>query len=101
MAEILRGCIRSDDVLARVGGDEFLILLKCTEERYQETFRKRVKDACTYFNEKSDKPFLVEISLGIAEFCSGPQTDIQQVIATADQFLYEAKKHRRKSIRRP
>ena len=101
VAEILRGCIRSDDVLARVGGDEFLILLKCTEKGYQETFRKRVKDAYTYFNQKSDKPFLVEISLGIAEFCSGPQTDIQQVIATADQFLYEAKKHRRKSIRRP
>ena len=62
---------------------------------------KHCYNADKYFNEKSDKPFLVEISLGIAEFCSGPQTDIQQVIATADQFLYEAKKHRRKSIRRP
>ncbi len=101
VARILGGCLRSQDTLARVGGDEFLILLNCEEENFQDIFRKRVKDACTVFNTESDKPFLVEISLGIAEFRPKPDTDTQEIIALADKDLYEAKKHRRKSVRRP
>ena len=101
VARILGGCLRSQDTLARVGGDEFLILLNCEEENFQDIFRKRVKDACTVFNTESDKPFLVEISLGIAEFHPKPDTNTQEIIALADKDLYEAKKHRRKSIRRP
>ena len=101
VARILGGCLRSQDTLARVGGDEFLILLNCEEENFQDIFRTRVKDACTVFNTESDKPFLVEISLGIAEFHPKPDTNTQEIIALADKDLYEAKKHRRKSIRRP
>ena len=101
VARILGGCLRSQDTLARVGGDEFLILLNCEEENFQDIFRKRIKDACTVFNAESDKPFLVEISLGIAEFRPKPDTDTQEIIALADKELYEAKKHRRKSVRRP
>ena len=63
-------------------------------------FLERVKMACKLFNEKSGKPFLVEISLGIAEFRPNISTDIQQVISLADQQLYEAKKHRKKSVSR-
>ena len=101
VARILGGCLRSQDTLARVGGDEFLILLNCEEENFQDIFRKRIKDACTVFNAESDKPFLVEISLGIAEFRPKPDTNTQEIIALADKELYEAKKHRRKSVRRP
>lgn len=101
VARILGGCLRSQDTLARVDGDEFLILLNCEEENFQDIFRKRVKDACTVFNTESDKPFLVEISLGIVEFYPKPDTNTQEIIALADKDLYEAKKHRRKSVRRP
>ena len=101
VARILGGCLRSQDTLARVGGDEFLILLDCEKENFADIFRKRVKDACTVFNAESEKPFLVEISLGIAEFHPSLATDTQKIIALADQNLYEAKKHRRKSIKRP
>ena len=101
VARILGGCLRSQDTLARVGGDEFLILLNCEEENFQDIFRKRVKDACTVFNAGSCKPFLVEIFLGIAEFYPKLDTDTQEIIALVDKDLYEAKKHRRKSVRRP
>ena len=101
VARILEGCLRRQDTLARVGGDEFLILLNCEEGEFDSIFRKRVKDACNTFNAQSEKPFLVEISLGIARFHPTPGMDTQEIIALADQDLYEAKKHRRKSIRRP
>ena len=100
VAEILKGCLRSNDILGRVGGDEYIIMLECEEADFGEKFRERVKMACKLFNEKSGKPFLVEISLGIAEFCPNISTDIQQVISLADQQLYEAKKHRKKSVSR-
>ena len=75
-------------------------MLECEEADFGETFRQRIRLACNRFNEKSGKPFLVEISLGITEFRPNISTDIQQVISLADQQLYEAKKHRRKSVSR-
>ena len=100
VAEILKGCLRSNDILGRVGGDEYIIMVECEDPEFGESFRQRVKLACNLFNEKSEKPFLVEISLGITEFRPNVSTDIQQVISLADQQLYEAKKHRKKSVRR-
>lgn len=76
-------------------------MLNCEEENFQDIFHKRVKDACTVFNAGSCKPFLVEIFLGIAEFYPKLDTDTQEIIALVDKDLYEAKKHRRKSVRRP
>ena len=100
VAKILKSCLRNYDILARVGGDEFLILLDCETEHFENVFRERVKNACAAFNSDSDKPFLVEISIGIAEFQPAPDIDIDHLIALADQDLYEAKKHRRNSVRR-
>lgn len=101
VARILQGCLRNYDILARVGGDEFLIFLDCEEEHFENIFRERVKNACTAFNSASDKPFLVEISLGIAEVHPDPDMDINQLVSAADKNLYEAKKSRRSSVRRP
>ena len=100
VASILKGCLRSNDILGRVGGDEFIMMLECEEEDFGTIFRERVKTACNRFNEKSGKPFLVGISLGIAKFHLNIATDIQQVISLADRQLYEAKKNRRKSVSR-
>ena len=101
MADIFTEVCGKDGFVCRYGGDEFLILLNCEEGEFDSIFRKRVKDACNTFNAQSEKPFLVEISLGIARFHPTPGMDTQEIIALADQDLYEAKKHRRKSIRRP
>ena len=80
VASILKGCLRSNDILGRVGGDEFIMMLECEEEDFGTIFRERVKTACNRFNEKSGKPFLVEISLGIAKFHLNIATDIQQPV---------------------
>ena len=101
VANIFNGCLRSQDVVARTGGDEFLILLNCQEKNFQDIFRKRVRDACAAFNAESGKPFLVEVSLGITEFKPSPETDIPAIIEHADKDLYEAKKLRKNSVRRP
>lgn len=97
---ILQHCLRGNDILARIGGDEFLALVTSGSESFEDIFRKRVKLACRELNETSGKPFYVEVSIGIVPFVLKGDTDIQKVIAEADKNLYEAKKTRRTSVRR-
>lgn len=99
-ASILQHCLRDNDVLARIGGDEFLALVTSGSESFEDIFRKRVKLACQELNETSGKPFYVEISVGIVPCTLDEHTDIQAIVAEADKDLYEKKKQRRTSVRR-
>lgn len=98
--KLLKNCIRDTDILARVGGDEFLILVTSETETFEQLFRIRVEEACREFNIKSDKPFYVELTLGIQAFLCSPDIDLQEIISQADASLYEYKKFRKASVRK-
>jgi len=55
----------------------------------------RVREACRRYNEGSDRPYFLEISLGYAT--GNPRTgeDWEALANRADAELYEAKKDRR------
>lgn len=99
-AKILKKSLRDTDPLARNGGDEFVALVLSDSDTFEENFRHRVADACQTLNDTSGKPFYVQISLGVAEFVLEEHTDLQQIIATADESLYKHKKFRSKSVKR-
>ncbi len=99
-ANILKSCLRSSDLLARIGGDEFLALVTSGSDSFGILFLDRVKKACETLNQKSGKPFYVELSMGVQPFELNPQTDLQQVVSDADKKLYEAKKSRRSTVAR-
>ena len=101
VARILGGCLRSQDTLARVGGDEFLILLNCEEENFGIFSVNELKMPARFLMLNPINHSLWKSLFGIAEFRPKPDTDTQEIIALADKELYEAKKHRRKSVRRP
>ena len=62
--------------------------------------KNRIIQACKEFNERSRKPYYVELSVGIQTFELENYEDIQLANISADQILYEAKKNRRKSIKK-
>lgn len=97
-AQILKNCLRGSDVLARIGGDEFLALVTSGSDSFGILFGDRVKKACAELNRTSGKPFYVEISMGITSFELNAETDIEQVVAEADKKLYDAKKSRRETV---
>ena len=99
-ADILRSSLRRSDILARIGGDEFVALATSDEEMFQDIFRERVRNHCVQLNETSGKPYYIEVSIGIVGFNLTEETDLQEVIKEADKELYEEKKKRRKSIRK-
>lgn len=98
-ADILKHSLgRSDDILARIGGDEFVALATSDAETFEDIFRDRVKTFSQQLNETSDKPYYIEMSIGIVGFNLTKEMDLQNVISEADRRLYEEKKKRRESV---
>lgn len=94
VSDILRQITRADDLIGRIGGDEFVGLFLSNDERFRERFSDRLADACAQYNLTHQKPYLMDISVGVTSFICRQGLEISGIIASADKFLYEAK-HRR------
>ncbi len=99
-ALILRQSLGEDIILARIGGDEFVAIILQEENCDGKTYKRRIKEADCIFNEISDKPYYVELSIGVAEFQCNPKNDINSLIKQSDEMLYDSKRTRRTSIQK-
>lgn len=95
--KILRDAFRTSDIIARFGGDEFVIVAPKMTMDYFKQRCARIDEISRRWNEKSGKKFTLSISLGAVEFSSG-KSDLTELIAEADKAQYEVKKehHKRK-----
>ena len=95
-AKLARAQVRKSDVIARWGGDEFVIMLqKCdakTAINLLNNIRKQINDKLN--DDKTN--FTISISAGIAEYKPGDTCDT--LLARADKNLYRAKKQGRNRI---
>ena len=88
----LRQCIRDVDTLARVGGDEFaLLLLNINSAEDAITVAKKILRACRNKILINDKKFLITISIGIAIYRTGDTH--QTLLKKADTAMYDVKNH--------
>jgi diguanylate cyclase (GGDEF)-like protein len=95
VARVLRQqATRPDDLLARYGGDEFILLLPDTDERGALRVAERMHDAIRLLaTENSASPFggLLTVTIGIGAGEPEIGTDPVSLIEVADQALYHAK----------
>lgn len=98
-ADVARRCIRETDVIARIGGEEFGVLLHggSSEEAASSLHRLRTELAATTVPWESEG-IRVTFSAGLAQ-CPAGSTDLDAWMATADRALYEAKAQGRDAIR--
>ena len=94
VSDILKKTVRTNDLIARLGGDEFVGLFITDNSDFEVMFRSRLKDAFEEYNRTSGKPYLVEVSIGIAPFLCSQGLEISKVINEADRYLYEEKKRK-------
>src|SRR6266540_404945 len=90
VANTLRRCCRVVDVVARYGGDEFLLVFSETDLRGAEVAAKRIRrqlDALTFENASDLR---CTVSLGASE-ASPETTSVDVWIQRADAALYRAK----------
>ena len=99
MAGVLKFSLREIDILARIGGEEFAVLLLNTAQDaavvLAERVRKLIQD--TPF-ETGGEAITITISLGAAVFEKG-MSDIDDLLRSADAALYEAKRSGRNCVR--
>jgi diguanylate cyclase (GGDEF)-like protein len=90
-AIILEAVFRNGDVLARIGGDEFAILLPKTDAVIVEHIKNRIYSKVTEFNLTSNT-YPVEISVGVSTAKGG---SLKDSLVIADQHMYEEKARRK------
>ena len=100
-AAIQTCCRRTADIVARYGGEEFAIVLPETSLRGAVRVAESVREAVAALkiaHEHSPAGPYVSISGGIAATVWKGEGTAQQLVATADRMLYEAKRRGRNRI---
>ena len=93
-AEILKRVCRSDDILARWGGDEFVLLLPQTLVSGTEEIVERIKKECKKTNRQK---IPISLSLGTAIKESAVQ-GIETIVADAESNMYKNKLVEKESL---
>jgi diguanylate cyclase (GGDEF)-like protein/PAS domain S-box-containing protein len=89
VAEVLRATFRSDDVVARIGGDEFAVLTSGRDAESVEALGARLADAVQQHNREVDAPPL-KLSIGVAIAETGES--ISTALRDADERMYSMKR---------
>ncbi|HNN12119.1 MAG TPA: PAS domain S-box protein [Anaerolineales bacterium] len=94
IAQVAAAQVRDVDILARYGGDEFIILLPQTDARQAFVVAERIRTGVEDLpREEGAEALEITLSLGVAEMSTSPQDiSVEDVIRRADRALYCAKK---------
>jgi len=97
IAETIRATVRTTDLVGRIGGDEFGILLPGTTPATSELVAERIRRAVSETRfAPEDAPVLLSVTLGGASFREGAA--LADLVRVADRQLYDAKQNGRNRV---
>lgn len=92
VAQAINHCVRDSDIMARWGGEEFIILLPNTSMQVAVLIAQRVCQSITDNETKVNAATIkVAASIGVAHTNEKIRT-LELLVETADQYLYQAKR---------
>lgn len=97
-ADMLREVFDGDDIIGRIGGDEYAVVSLRDEPVNMKELRERAALCMAEFNQESDRPYNVRFTIGgyTQSFLQGCR--LSNMLENADNDLYEAKKLRDKDV---
>jgi diguanylate cyclase (GGDEF)-like protein len=94
IASILKICFRPEDVIARVGGDEFSVLLPGISADLVKQAKQRVLDQIALHNRSNSEDLRLSISIGCGTANKGDL--LTDVFKLADERMYQEKQKNKK-----
>lgn len=91
MATVLQHSVREADVVARWGGDEFVVLVVDKNEKSPDILVRRIRENLVAHHKENERDYPLSISVGVAT--GDPDKDnFDKLLKAADQSMYQEKK---------
>ncbi len=90
-AAILKNSFRVSDIIARIGGDEFVILAVESDENSAEILKGRLIERVAACNAQPGRIYRLSISIGQARLRAGYARSLDALLEEADAAMYEDK----------
>lgn len=91
-AERLLASVRAEDTVARIGGDEFVVLVEGDGDPAEvDALAQRLVRACEAPVDWQGEPLEIGASVGVA-VSTGPVADVDRLVGAADRAMYGAKR---------
>ena len=95
-ANILRATYRESDIIARFGGDEFVVFPVGHEESHVSVVVARLQKNIDAFNAQEERGYTLSISVGVAPYDSWNFHSIDGLLAEADKLMYKQKREKQR-----
>ncbi len=95
LADILNRSFRDSDIIARIGGDEFIILVTTEADCDTAIPLARLQENLSNHNAQKRQPYQLSISLG--SICVNPDNEstLDELLIEADKVMYENKRQKK------
>ena len=96
LANVLMNTFTNDEVIGRIGGDEFVVCTLAEEGTTAADIRAKIAKMTEDYNNKmgKDKPFIIHASVGVYPFKCSNSVEINELLSHADALLYVQKKNK-------
>ena len=89
VANIIKMTFRKSDILARIGGDEFVILALETSWAVSEILTLRVQENLQNLNTKAGRPYKISLSMGFSHYSPENPCSLEELIEKAGKYMHE------------
>jgi diguanylate cyclase (GGDEF)-like protein/PAS domain S-box-containing protein len=96
-AEIIKKTYRESDIVARIGGDEFAVIPIGTTGDNIDKLTSRLQGNIEKHNLKRKRNYTLSMSFGVSYFDPMAPCSIDELVAHADEMMYEQKRLKRQS----
>jgi len=92
IATVLKNTFRVSDSIARMGGDEFIVLIKEPHSStIEKTVAQHIHDNLRIHNEQTEKGYRLAVSMGMAHYDPERPCSPEELLARADELMYQDK----------
>jgi two-component system cell cycle response regulator len=94
-AGVLRDSCRQSDILSRMGGDEFAILIADVDKNCADVVLRRIQQKLDSCNANPGRRYRLSLSVGIVAANLNDPADLEQLLHQADVLMYAQKQKKK------